>query len=206
MRHEEHGESRVRPELQQLVLHLATRESVERSEGFIHQQHVGLHRHAARDRDTLFHPAGKGVRIAVDEFRQVDLVEITERARLGLRAAHPAARGEREGDVLLHRFPRQELIKFLEHHHAIRSGLGDDAILQPHLPLGGMQVTPDRLKQRGFPAARGPEQDKAVRFEDVKADAKSRRHERLLRLVLQRHALDIEQRRGVLGGGGSRGD
>ena len=52
---------------QQFVLHLAPRQRVERGEGFVHQQDVGLHRHAAGDRDALLHAAGQRVRIDVGE-------------------------------------------------------------------------------------------------------------------------------------------
>ena len=60
-------EPRVLPELQQLLLHLAPRQRVERGEGLVHQQDVGLHRHGARNGDALLHAAGQRVRIGIGE-------------------------------------------------------------------------------------------------------------------------------------------
>ena len=64
---EQHGEFGFFPELQQLVLAGPPRQRVERRERFVHQQDVGLHRHAAGDGDALLHAAGQRVRIAVDD-------------------------------------------------------------------------------------------------------------------------------------------
>ena len=47
----------VGPELQQLFLHLPAGKRVERGERLVHQEHVRLHRHAARNRDALLHAA-----------------------------------------------------------------------------------------------------------------------------------------------------
>src|SRR5215203_5561604 len=43
VRHEQDGELRLVPELQELVLHLASGKRVERREGLVHQEDVGLH-------------------------------------------------------------------------------------------------------------------------------------------------------------------
>ena len=53
---------RVVPQLQQLFLHPAARQRVERRERLVHQQDLRLHRHRARDRDALLHAARQRVR------------------------------------------------------------------------------------------------------------------------------------------------
>src|SRR6266496_5666505 len=65
VRDEQYGEARVVPELKQLVLHPPARERVEGGERLVHQQDVGLHRHAARDRDALLHSARQRMRQTV---------------------------------------------------------------------------------------------------------------------------------------------
>jgi hypothetical protein len=57
MRYEEHREFCVFPELQQFLLHPRAGEGVERGEGFIHEEDLRFHCHAAGDRGALFHPA-----------------------------------------------------------------------------------------------------------------------------------------------------
>jgi hypothetical protein len=126
MRDENHREPRIVPELKQLVLHLAPRERVECRERLVHQQHVGLHGHPTRNRNPLLHAAGQRVRKAVDELDQVHLFDIFERLVLGRFPRQLAARGQREGDVFLHRLPWKKLIEFLEDHHPIGTRPADD--------------------------------------------------------------------------------
>ena len=80
---EQHGELRFVPQRHQLVLHAHARQRIERGERFVHQQDVGLHRHAARDRDALLHAAGERVRIAMREFGEVDLLDVVHGALVG---------------------------------------------------------------------------------------------------------------------------
>ena len=195
MRDEEHREVRVVPELQELVLHLAPRQRVERRERLVHQQDVGLHRHPARDRHPLLHAARERVRQAVGELGEVHLRDRVPRLVPRGRAREAAARHQRKHHVLGHRLPGQQLVEFLEHHHAIRSGPRHDLALQPDLALDRAHVSADRLQQRRLAATRRPEQDEAIRPEDFEVDAIRRRDEMVPRLVLQRDAADIEQRR-----------
>ncbi len=76
----------------------------------------------ARDRDALLHPAGQRVRQAVGELREVHLRDRVPRLLPRRAAGEPAARHQRKHHVLGHRLPRQQLVEFLEHHHAIRAG------------------------------------------------------------------------------------
>src|SRR6059058_4519701 len=76
---EEHREARLVPETEQLVLHLPPRQRVERGERLVHEKDVRFHRHAAGDGDALLHAARQGVRIAVGELPQLDLLDVGQR-------------------------------------------------------------------------------------------------------------------------------
>ena len=52
---------------EQVFLHLAARQRVERRERLVHEQDLRLHRHRARDRDALLHAARQRVRKVVGE-------------------------------------------------------------------------------------------------------------------------------------------
>ena len=196
MRHEQHRETRLVPQGQQFVLHLAARQRVECGERLVHQQYIRLHRHAARDRHALLHAAGQRMRIAVGEVREVDLVDVMHRAIFQLAPRQAAGGFERKHHVLLDRLPRQQLVELLEHHHAIRPGMLDQVSLQPDFALGRHHVAADRFEQGRFSAARRPEQNKSLRLEHLEVDSIRRRHQMVRRLVLQRDAFHLEQRSG----------
>jgi hypothetical protein len=58
--------------LQQLVLDGAARQRVERAEGLVEQQHLGLDGEGARDAHALLHAAGELARLLVDGAVQAD--------------------------------------------------------------------------------------------------------------------------------------
>ena len=193
VRDEQHRESGVVPELQQLILHFAARERVERRKRLVHQENVGLHRHAAGNGNALLHAAGKRVRKAVRELGEVDLVDVFERLVLGCSPLELAARGQREHHVLLHRLPRQELIELLEDHHPVGPGPGHLLALEPDLSLDRGHIAADGLEQRRLAAARRPEKYEAVRSQHLKVHAIGGRDQMVLGLVLQSHTLHVEQ-------------
>src|SRR6185312_11967060 len=63
MRNEQHRLALALPDGQQLVLQEIARLHVERPEGLVHQQHLGLDRQRAGDAHALLHAAGQLVRI-----------------------------------------------------------------------------------------------------------------------------------------------
>jgi hypothetical protein len=71
----------------QLALDAAAGERVERAEGFVEQQHLGLDRERARDADALLHAAGQFGRLLVDGVAQMHQFEILHRVRAHLFAA-----------------------------------------------------------------------------------------------------------------------
>jgi hypothetical protein len=193
VRDEQHREAHVVPQAQQLLLHLAPRERIERGEGLVHQQDVGLHGQRARDGDALLHAAGEHVRVGVGELGEADLVDHGARALPGLAGAVARAGAHREQHVLPHRLPRQQLVELLEHHHAVRAGAGDRPAVHPHLAFGRRHEPGHALEQRGLAAARGPQHDEAVGREHREAHAVGRGDQVLLGLVLQGDAVHLQQ-------------
>src|ERR1043166_770681 len=208
MRHEQYREADIVPQPAHLLLHLAPRQRIERRERLVHQQHGGLHRERARDRDALLHAAGEHVRMDVLETREVDLVEQRARVLDSFLARHAAIDQQREHDIAEHGLPRQELVEFLEHHHAVGARLLDRLARQANLSLHRMHEPRDGFQQRRLAAARRPEHHEALALIDFEADAPRRGDEVILGLVLQRHIVDREQRRGgrALSGRGGRID
>jgi hypothetical protein len=84
VRDEQQREAHLVPQREQLLLHLAARERVERGEGLVHQQHARLHGERAGNGHALLHAAGELVRMHVGEPGQADLVEVVQRALGGL--------------------------------------------------------------------------------------------------------------------------
>ncbi len=190
---EQHGEPRLLPQAEQFVLHLAPRERVERGERLVHQEDRGLHRHAAGDGDARLHAAGEHVRIDVGEAAEPDLVDRVPRFLLRFPRAEAGAVGEREHDVLLDGLPGEQLVELLEHHHPVGSRPHDLAAVERDAALGRADVAADRLEQGRFPAAGRPEQHVTVGALDREVDAIGRGDEGVRRLVLQGHAVDLEE-------------
>src|SRR5713226_8062355 len=106
---EEHGIARVRPQVQQLVLHQVARLDVERAEGLVHEKDGRPVDQRGGEGDALAHPARELVRVVVLEAGQPDAPHPLGGARAGLGGRRPANR-ERQGDVLERRLPRQERV------------------------------------------------------------------------------------------------
>src|SRR5581483_2684547 len=92
-------------------------------------------------------------------------------------------------------------VELLEHEHAIGSRPAHGHALEAHAALGRRHVAAHGLEQGRLAAAGGPEQHEAVGPEDIEADAIGGGDEMLLGLVLQRHAVHLQQRRASLVGG-----
>ncbi len=198
---EDQREAELLPQRQQLFLHAAARERIQRGEGLVHQQHARLHRKGAGDGHALLHAARELVRMHVGELREAHLVEVERRALGGLGAAR-AARGEqREHHVLAHRLPGRQLVELLEDDHAVRAGLRHRLPVQQDAPFAGRDEARDGLEQRGLAAARGAEQHQPLALMHVEAHAVRGAHGTLRRAVVDAHALHAQQWRR---GGGER--
>ena len=202
MRDEDHGEADVFPQPDQFFLHLAAGERIERGERLVHQQHGRLHRERARDGDALLHAAGQHVRIDVREFREIHLGDQRARMIFRLLARHAAIDQEREHHVAEHRLPRQQLVEFLEHHHAVGTGPVDHLTVEPDGSLDRLHESADGLQQRRLAATGRAEQHKALAGKDLEIHPVGRGDQMLGGLVLQRNAVHAQHRSGI--GGCSR--
>ncbi|KNA06328.1 hypothetical protein SOVF_182090 [Spinacia oleracea] len=92
------------PEFQQLFVEMIADDFVERAEGFVHQQQVGIEGERAGDGGTLLHAAGKLPGVFLAETFEVDEVHraVDAFALLGLGVTHDF---ERQSDVLFDAAP-----------------------------------------------------------------------------------------------------
>src|SRR5919106_3600652 len=151
--HEDHGLALVAEQPQQVVLELAADLLVDRREGLVHQQDVGVHREGPGEADALPHPAGELVGVGVLEAREPHLVDIRPRGLLALLAGQPTQL-QAEGDVPQHRRPRHEG-EILEHERSVRPGPRDGDAVDVDPPRRRVHQSGDDLQRRGLPAPAG---------------------------------------------------
>ena len=99
---------------QQFVLQFVADQRIERRERLVHQQDVGVGCEGAREAHSLLHAARQFMAELARPLRQADHGELVGDDPVDLRLWRPA-KLEPEGDVLLHRAPRQQR-ELLEHH------------------------------------------------------------------------------------------
>ena len=92
--------------------------------------------------------------------REIDLGDAPPWLSRGLATGKGAGRDEREGDVLGHVLPRQELVEFLESHDEIGTGYGS------HYPSEPMPSTSSRSPPTAFDSSVSA-QEQAERREDI---------------------------------------
>src|SRR6218665_213576 len=117
---EEDRKARFVAQLQKLILHGDAGQRIECGERLIHQQDLGLHRHTARNRDTLLHAARQHVRIGVAEVAQLETGDGLRRACACRLAVPTTGRFEREHHVAENGLPGQQLVELLKNHHPVR--------------------------------------------------------------------------------------
>ena len=111
--HEDHGLARLAPHGLELVVEAVARHGVERAERLVHQQHLGVLRERAGERDPLAHAARELVRSRLGEVAEVHhLEQLSVRVRRSSRA--DPAQLQRELDVAPRRQPREQR-RLLEH-------------------------------------------------------------------------------------------
>ena len=195
---EQQREVHVAPQLQQLFLHLAAGQRIQRGERLVHQQDLRLHGQRAGDRHAGLHAAGEGVRVGIREAAQADLVDVQQRPCLGLGPGDGARGQQRKHHVLLDRLPRQQLVELLEHHDAVGARAVDALAGQAHFALLGVQEAGRCLEQRGFAAARWAEEDESVTRIDGETHLVRGPHASLGGTVFEADTIDFQQ-------GGGRG-
>ncbi|MNI46644.1 hypothetical protein D3C73_1011180 [compost metagenome] len=196
MRDEQQSEPHLLPKQQQLFLHLAPRQRIERGEGFVHQQDFRLHGQGPGNGHARFHAAREGMRIGIGECRQPDFVQIMQRSLFGILALEGFRRQQREHHVLFDGFPRWQLVKFLKHDDPVRPRRIDAQALQTDFTLDRLDESGCGLEQGRLTASRGPQQDKTVRRVDLETDLMGRSNHPLGRAVLEADVIDRQQRLG----------
>src|SRR5919112_2191391 len=111
VRDEHDGRARLLPQPEQMLVQARAGEGVERREGLVEEQYLGIRHEGARDGDALLLAARQIARPAVGMFDQADLVERMCDAGLALRRTHAV---QSESDVVPNRQPGQEA-RLLEH-------------------------------------------------------------------------------------------
>ena len=89
-------------------------ERIERGEGLVHQQNIGVGGERAGQSDALLHAAGKLAHAAIGPLRQPDQLELLVHDALA-RRRRLAAQLETEADVVADRTPGQQS-ELLKHH------------------------------------------------------------------------------------------
>jgi hypothetical protein len=118
---EDHRDTGFAPEAQHVVVELLPRDFVERGEGLVHQQELGLGDERAGDRDAHLHAARQFARIGLGEIGEADGAQHVHDAR-ACRGLGDAVEPQRQVDIVVDRGPRHQR-RFLEHEADIALGL-----------------------------------------------------------------------------------
>ena len=151
---EQDGHVDIAPDLQQVGLHLGAGLGIQRAEGFIHQQHPGLHGQRAGDGHALLHAPGQLVGIGIHKLLQSHDLDPLVRVFLCASLVLPHA-PHAEHDIALHRQPGEQGVS-LEDHATIRPGAGHGLVIDLHHPGRRIVQPGDNANERRFPAPRGP--------------------------------------------------
>ncbi|MNT08705.1 hypothetical protein D3C72_1434550 [compost metagenome] len=115
---EDHRLAHLLPQAQQLDVELVARERVERAEGLVEQQHLGLRHEDLPQRRALAHAAREFVRVVAAELLQLEDRQQRFHAFVDVLLRQLAHLG-READVGFHGFPRQHVVGLEHHAHVV---------------------------------------------------------------------------------------
>ena len=154
------------------VEHLADEFRVERRGDLVEQQHLGVGRDGADDRDALLLPAGEAVGVGVREVGEPDALEERQCARLGILSRHLVHDARGEGHVAEHRQMREEVVA-LEHRAeprahpvAVDARVGDVLVAEEDATVVDRLEQAEAAEERGFARSGCPdERDDLVRGE-----------------------------------------
>src|SRR5574337_1279880 len=168
VRDEHHRLALGLPDAQQKLLHEHAGLVVERAEGLVHEQDLGVVGQGPGNRRALLHAARELLGEMLLEATQPHLGDEVGRALLLLRLGH-AALAQAEADVLLDGEPGKQRVA-LEHHATVGSRPRNRLPAQQH-PARGWMVQPGNDAQHGrFAAAKGPENGHEVVLLHVEID------------------------------------
>jgi len=145
---------------------------VQRAEGFVEQQHLGLHRQRTRQRDALALAAAQLVRVAPGQ--PIELHQFQQLRDLGADGGLAGARrlgphAQAEGDVLEDRHVAEERV-VLEHETDValaHVGAGAVFAVEEHMAAVGHFQPGDDAQQRRLARTRRPEQGHQFAGRDV---------------------------------------
>ena len=159
------------PEPQQLQVEPLAAQRIERAERLVEEQHLGLEREGAGERDPLTRSRRRARRADCPVTPGSSDDEVLELGQ-ALRAAggRPAGELERVRDVVGGRAPRQQA-RLLEHQADARVGLDDRGRVQRHRAPLGCQEPGDHAQQRGLAAAVRPDEGHDPAAGDVEGHA-----------------------------------
>jgi hypothetical protein len=162
MRDEHDGRLRRLGEPLQLEVHLVARDRVERAEGLVHEQDLGVVAQGSSNGDALAHAARELPRERLLEALQADELAQLVRPAPALALVDLAQR-QRQPDVLLDRVPGEE-VRVLEDEAELAQRLVVAVIAAPQRAAADRHLAGARLRQAGqdpqqrrLPAARLPE-------------------------------------------------
>ena len=150
---EEHGLSGGSAKSHQLFLQGQPRHGIDRGEGLVHQDHVGIGGPGARHGHALAHAARQLVRVALLEAGEPGQLDQAGDRALALDARH-AGDLETVANVAAHRTPRQDR-QLLEHHAALAARPAYRLAVAQDGAFGGPDEAGQRLEERGLAAAAG---------------------------------------------------
>ena len=170
VRDHEHRLVRGLHDLQQLVLDGAAGQRIERAEGFVEQQHLGLDGEGARDADALLHAAREFRRLLVDRVAEADHFEVAGAVfgDLLFRPVRPL-RFHGEGDVAQHAHPGHQGVA-LEYHAAVEAGPPDFAAVHEGLAGTGFVEPGQHVEDGGLAAAGVADDADELALVDVEVD------------------------------------
>ena len=161
------GEAKFLLKIHELELRLLAQLLVERAERFVEQKNLGPLGNRTGQRDALSLAAGKLMRLALGELRELHQPEHLGDTLLDLGFGH-AFLLEAEGDVLLDRHMRKKRVGL--EHHVDRTAVGRNAAqilpVQQYAPRSRLVEAGQHAQQRGFTAARGAEKCKEFALVD----------------------------------------
>src|SRR5262245_10342382 len=153
---EDHGLFFDLEQVEQILLKFSPRLLIDRREGFVHENDVGIDGERAGKANPLPHSTREVVWIARFESRQAYLPDVTGRNLKALVARNPAQL-QPEGDVAQHRGPGKEG-EILENKGPLRSGAVHFFAFNPDLSGARRNQSGDDLEKSCFAATTRPQE------------------------------------------------
>ena len=150
---EEHGLALLRPDFQKLPLHDLAGLRVERGEGLVHQQHIGVDGQRPGEVDALAHAARELAGVVLGEAGEAHQLQQALGQGMGRRRLH-AAHLQPEDHIVEHRAPGKQGI-MLEHKAAIAARPLHQFAVDAHLAFFSGDQAADGADEGRLAAAAG---------------------------------------------------